>query len=414
VQTRTRNANQRRRLGARSARPTTAAPRPTSPTASLQEIEDLRDHPRYAVAESFLRVVWLDAKGDPKIENSARPIDVSETGMAVELPDAALLLSRIRLESDKGELLGQGKVRYCRPQGTKYIVGVEFTDSLRWSPPEGPINGPIPLSAPESEEELTPDGEPDSLSDAPTERLEELLWCETPDDKPLETEPTAIGPKETKSADMVVPHWSLGSRVDQGFLARLPMAVKAGAPVLLVLLLGAFLMAHSGSSAASSTGGAPTSNVGEQGWVTEWASDAAGSRRGRQITLYRPSVDLSDYQMQFTGQIESKALGWVFRAKDTKNYYGMKIENDKGSVMYTRFAVVHGKESSVTQKRLPIQARVDTSYNVKLEVRGPRFSVYIQGEPVELWTDSRLKAGALGFMNEADERGRTNSVRFAF
>jgi len=119
--------------------------------------------------------------------------------------------------------------------------------------------------------------------------------------------------------------------------------------------------------------------------------------------------------MQFTGQIESKALGWVFRAKDTKNYYGMKIENDKpGSVMYTRFAVVNGRESSVTQKRLPIQARVDTAYNVKLEVRGPRFSVYIQGEPVELWTDSRLKAGALGFMNEGDERGRTSSVRFAF
>jgi len=193
------------------------------------------------------------------------------------------------------------------------------------------------------------------------------------------------------------------------------MAVKAGAPVLLALLLGAFLMAHSGTGTTSSAGGATISNVGEQGWVTEWASDATGSRRRRQITLYRPSAQLSDYQMQFTGQIESKALGWVCRAGDTKNYYGMKIENDKhGSVVYTRFAVVNGRESSVTQKVLPIQARVDTTYNVKLEVRGPRFSVYIQGEPVELWTDSRLKSGALGFMNEGDERGRTNSVRFAF
>src|SRR5437667_10755908 len=132
-----------------------------------QELRDLREHRRYAVAETFLRVIWLDAKGDPKMEKLARPIDVSEAGMAVELPEAALLLSRIRLESDKGELLGQGKVRYCRPEGTKYIVGVEFTDSLRWSPPEGPITGPIPLSAPEMEEEFTSEGELDSLSGAP-------------------------------------------------------------------------------------------------------------------------------------------------------------------------------------------------------------------------------------------------------
>ena len=94
-----------------------------------QELRDLREHHRYAVAETFLRVIWLDAKGDPKMEKLARPIDVSETGMAVEFPEAALLLSRIRLESDKGELLGQGKIRYCRSKGAKYIVGLEFTDS---------------------------------------------------------------------------------------------------------------------------------------------------------------------------------------------------------------------------------------------------------------------------------------------
>src|SRR5437667_95520 len=113
-----------------------------------QELRDLREHHRYAVAETFLRVIWLDAKGDPKMEKLARPIDVSETGMSVELPEAALLLSRIRLESDKGELLGQGKIRYCRSKGAKYIVGLEFTDSLRWRPPQGPFTEPIPLAPP--------------------------------------------------------------------------------------------------------------------------------------------------------------------------------------------------------------------------------------------------------------------------
>jgi hypothetical protein len=61
-----------------------------------------------------------------------------------------------------------------------------------------------------------------------------------------------------------------------------------------------------------------------------------------------------------------------------------------------------------------MSARPDTTYNVRLEATGPRFSVYIQGEPVDLWTDSRLKTGALGFMKETEESGRTNSVRFTF
>jgi hypothetical protein len=93
----------------------------------------------------------------------------------------------------------------------------------------------------------------------------------------------------------------------------------------------------------------------------------------------------------------------------------MKIENDThGSALYTRFAVVSGHQKDVTQKPLPIHVRADTTYNVRLEASGPRFSVYIQGEPVDLWTDSSLKTGALGFMNETEESGRTNSVRFTF
>src|SRR5438876_7853954 len=181
-----------------------------------QELRDLREHHRYAVAETFLRVIWLDAKGDLKLEKLARPIDIAETGMAVELPEAALLLSRIRLESDKGELLGQGKVRYCRPEGAKYIVGVEFTESLRWRPPEGPITEPIPLTPP-VEEELTQGNEPASLSSAATECLEELLWSET-----------ESADKGAFMPPAPAPHLSLDSGIDQGFLARLPMVVKAG------------------------------------------------------------------------------------------------------------------------------------------------------------------------------------------
>jgi hypothetical protein len=379
--------------------------RAVPPKRNTSNFEELREHRRYAVAETFLRVTWLDDNGDLKTESGARPIDVSETGMAVLLPDSALLLSRVRLESIVGDLLGHGKVRSCNPQDKKYIVGIEFTDSLRWNAPEGPIAEPIPLSAPAVEEELTAQSATFDLPVDPTELAERLLWSDAVE--PTSPAPASIPPVRE-------PHFSLDAGADRGFIARLPMPLKAGASVVVVLALSSLFFGHGRTISASSIG-ASAPAVGEQGWVTEWASDAVGSRLGRQLSLYRPSASLSDYQMQFAGQIESKALGWVFRVSDTNNYYGMKIENDKpGSVLYTRFSVVHGRQGEVTQKSLPIQARVDTTYNVRLEASGPRFSVYIQGEPVDLWTDSSLKTGALGFMNEAQESGRTKSVRFSF
>jgi hypothetical protein len=408
--TRTQTSIHRRRSGARSARPKEVPPKS----------ENLRKHRRYAVAESSLRVIWLDAVGDLRVTTGVRPIDVSEAGMSLQLPAAPLRFSRIRLELDEGEYIGHGKALNSRPNGTEYIVGIEFTESLRWSAPEGPIT--IPLFAPLPDEASISGAGPCALpSSAETEFPEDLLWSEATDVRPpaagsiAELGNACPEPANTFIPPIDEPHLSLDQAAEQGLIAKLPMAVKAGAPVLAALALGAFLLVHGRPMPAASAGDPSASIVGEQGWVTEWASDPAGLRRGRQLTLYRPSKGLSDYQMQFTGQIESKALGWVFRAADTKNYYGMKIENDKpGSVRYTRFAVVNGRESSVTQKPLPIQARADTAYNVRLEASGPRFSVYVQGEPVELWTDNRLKAGQLGFMYEAGESGRTSSVRFSF
>jgi len=196
----------------------------------------------------------------------------------------------------------------------------------------------------------------------------------------------------------------------RSFLEKLPFPAKVGIAIVLVLVALFFVFSKSENSSAGRG-----VVVGEQGWSTEWASDAVGSRRGRQITLYRPSVGLADYQMQFTGQIESKALGWVFRAVDTKNYYAMKIETVRpGAMALTHFAVVEGRESSTSQRPLSIDARPGAVYRVKLDVTGPRFTIFIGGEPVDFWTDNRLKTGAVGFMNERDERGATSSVQFSF
>jgi hypothetical protein len=284
------------------------------------------------------------------------------------------------------------------------------------TPPAKP-NNPIIIS-PKPPAPPAPAGRavfaPSPLEPAPAG---EVVPREAAKETPKEKEPAA--PKQTLAVETPLgstfePHLSMGDEAESGsFLSRIPLAVKIGAAIVLLIVAGYFVFGKNESTAG--VGGNQAMAVGEQGWSTEWASDAAGSRRGRQLTLYRPSVGMFDYQLQFVGQIESKALGWVFREVDTKNYYGMKIENTRpGAMAISHFAVVEGRESSDTQKPVGIDARPGAAYRVKLDVSGPRFTLYIEGEPVDFWTDNRLKSGAVGFMNERDERGATSSVQFSF
>jgi hypothetical protein len=255
-------------------------------------------------------------------------------------------------------------------------------------PPAPPVAAPPPAAATAKE---VPSSKPGNLS---------LL--------------TPSSPAETAPQISEGPNLSLGGDADSGgFISKIPMPAKVGIALLLAAVALYFVFGKSSAEKAPSAQTAVT--MGEQGWSTEWASDTAGSKRGRQLTLYRPSAGMTDYQFKFVGQIESKALGWVFRAADTKNYYAMKIETLRPGVMaISHLAVVDGRESSYSQKPVNIDARPAAAYRVTLDVTGPRFTVNVNGEPVDFWTDNRLKAGAVGFMNERDERGASSSVQFSF
>ena len=102
-----------------------------------------RQHRRYAVQGEVWQVSWLDVNGCMKSTRS-RVVNVSEDGIAFQLPEAAMPLL-VRFQSDLN-IEGVGAVRQCRPTGDSYVVGVEFTDGLHWQAPEGDIQEPIPLS----------------------------------------------------------------------------------------------------------------------------------------------------------------------------------------------------------------------------------------------------------------------------
>ena len=119
-----------------------------TPSWSALKRKDLRRCRRYVVEGATLRVSWLSVSGELKVVHHARVLNISEEGIAFELPEPAQLVTRVKLHSDKHRLLGEGTVRHCRRVGSKYVVGVEFSDGLRWRAPDDSVLEPIPLSDP--------------------------------------------------------------------------------------------------------------------------------------------------------------------------------------------------------------------------------------------------------------------------
>jgi hypothetical protein len=200
---------------------------------------------------------------------------------------------------------------------------------------------------------------------------------------------------------------------------------KLAVAVALVILLGSAAYFMSGKSHKASIANSeqvdsagPSIMMGEGGWVQAWGSDPLNAHVGRQITIYRPSLKLSDYRIEFQGQIETKSLGWVFRAADPNNYYAMKLAivtpGASRGLALIKYVVRNGRETEAGRVSLNIPARNDTTYSIRTDVRGMKYSTYVQGQPVDVWTDDELKSGGVGFLNERLERARIKSVSIAY
>ena len=200
---------------------------------------------------------------------------------------------------------------------------------------------------------------------------------------------------------------------------------KVAIALALVIIIGSVAYFMSGKSHKASAANSdqvdsvgPSIMMGEGGWVQAWGGDPLNAHVGRQITIYRPSLKLSDYRIEFQGQIDTKSLGWVFRAADPNNYYAMKlaIVTPGGSrgLALVKYVIRNGRETEAGRVSLNIPARTDMTYSIRTDVRGLKYSTYIQGQPVDVWTDSQLASGGVGFLNERTERARIKSVSIAY
>jgi hypothetical protein len=150
-------------------------------------------------------------------------------------------------------------------------------------------------------------------------------------------------------------------------------------------------------------------------WAKSWDRDSASGVHVGSLALYLPSLALSDYDLDFRGEIAKKALGWVVRAPDLNNYYAVRLEEADSSslpaIYIVRYAVIGGKEGPRTRVRLALPMGKDAAYHVNMGVREQFFTLSVQGHVVDFWSDDRLKTGGIGFFSGKGEQSRIESVQ---
>jgi hypothetical protein len=145
-------------------------------------------------------------------------------------------------------------------------------------------------------------------------------------------------------------------------------------------------------------------------WAPGWSRHPDGYVRPGELALFQPSIKYEDYRLEFYGQIESKSVGWVVRAKDKQNYQAMKftvIEPGlRPIIALVHYNVVGGKRGPKMQMPLNVMVHNNQPYHVAVDVRGNKFTTSIEGEQISSWTDSTLASGGIGFFSDAGERAR--------
>ena len=226
---------------------------------------------------------------------------------------------------------------------------------------------------------------------------------ESPAAKPLESVP---------ASEATMP--SLHLETNQSAWSKLSTGLKIGVAVGLVVAISgiAYLVTRSSgkppAEAPPAVASSPTVASGvaiSGGWIDDWAN-AAKSRR--HISVLSGSAKLSDYRLEFQAQIETKAIGWIFRGLNPRNYYVTKLEvvtpGLEPTVALVHFAVVDGQDEDRVVVPLPMKVRIDTTYKIRFEAFGNRFTTWIQDQKIAEWTDSRFGSGGVGFFSERDEK----------
>ncbi len=293
-------------------------------------------------------------------------------------------------------------------------------------PPPAKEVAPVPAAprpeAVKPQEKPAPSPQPSVVPPPETERAKKPAAAEIPETRtakaaqakpiPKKPEVATAPPGVLPASDAAIP--SLRIEATESAWSKLSTGVKIGiaAGVIAAIAGIGYLVTRVGNKPAvetpvadrtvsSAAAGVPISG----GWIDDWANAAKSKRH---VSLLSGSAKLSDYRMEFQAQIESKAIGWIFRGLNPRNYYVAKLETItpglEPTVALVHFAVVDGQDEPRVVVPLPVKSRVDTTYKIRFDAVGNRFTVWVQDQQIAEWSDSRFGSGGVGFFSDRDEK----------
>jgi hypothetical protein len=158
---------------------------------------------------------------------------------------------------------------------------------------------------------------------------------------------------------------------------------------------------------------------GVEDWRETWTMHPSGWVAPGNLAVLQPSVPLKDYRLEFSGQIVSRALGFVVRAADTSNYHAVKFmlsakRNTVPTMTVVRTLVVAGKEVQRKETTVPMPVARDTVYQVALDVNDQYFTLMIRDKVVDFWSDAQLKSGGVGFFVDKGEKALIHDIKVRY
>jgi len=350
-----------------------AAPAPEKPEAPKPE-------PQKGKRKPEVRVLSLPVKAEPKAQPAPTPVRASEAKPEV-----------------KPEVKAEPKPE-PKPVEAPKPAAAKLKEPQKEAAPKQPAaKEPAPKeAAKDTKKDDTRKPAAASSEDAETAR---------PDSAPYR--PAPLNPAPPIPDLLGLPTLSLENQGN--FWSRLPVMFRIGivAAILAAAGAGIFLTSRGSGATTTKTGKpAPQAFVeagpalaSTAGWAQDWFADPKGAKTARHVDVLRGSLALRDYRLEMEGQIDQGGIGWVFRANN-KSFYAEKIAVIKPGLEPTlalvRIAVVDGQEVMREQLPLPLKAHLDTLYKIRVDAVGHRFVTYVQDQPVDDWTDTRIDAGGAG------------------
>jgi len=240
----------------------------------------------------------------------------------------------------------------------------------------------------------------------------------------LEAEPvdlaSYVGEEKSQAWDPLKDAWRSASRLFRVLVVLIP------AGMALSMLMAATTVGPVRDAierrAAIELGGAFDPDLsgwfGARDWARTWTHDRHGVVRTGQLGLYRPSISMKDYRLEFPASFDQQAIGWAYRAGDLNNYYAERLvrtgSGARTALALDRYAVIGGRESGRVLIPISYAPKAGAPLRIRMDVAGNGFRTYLDGRLVDYWSDDRLSGGGVGLFGGPGDRPRVSWMKVGY